>query len=153
MSSIWSWERPQKVSCKSTLHFFSLILHFLISLGRVDFWVGILDHFYCLIGPLCIQERSISNKLSWYQFGLREGTQKLVWRWRCPPMLWRACFNFTLHVCVLRCMFHYYASRLCSGGRVSVLHCKFDQISHQLKAKCHCLINFKFCCFLSQTSK
>ena len=76
MSSIWSWGRPSKVDCNSTLPLGSLILHILTSLGRFDFWQGKWTPNWKIPVGLESRLKDLSNELSCTWFRHREGLQK-----------------------------------------------------------------------------
>ena len=88
MSSIWSWGRPSKVDCNSTLPWGSLILHILTSLGRFDFWQGKWTTNWKILVGLEIRLNKISNKLSGAQFWHQEGLQKSLEKWCDALGLW-----------------------------------------------------------------
>ena len=71
--AIWSWGRPSKVDCNSTLPWGSLILLILTSVGRFGFWQGKWTPNWKIPLGLEIRLKYISNTLSHAEFGHQEG--------------------------------------------------------------------------------
>ena len=83
MRSVWSWGRPPKFACTDTLHFCTIIQHFLTNVGRIRFWIGKWTPNGKYKDVLESRLNKISNELSQAQFQHWEGLQIPSAKRRC----------------------------------------------------------------------